>query len=91
MAAVATLPAFSRRNAPSESGTHVAVTTAGWLVLVQLLALFVVYVMTPHSVAWHVQTSWHRLIAQLWPTAVWWAVARSHEGHESTICNVQCQ
>jgi hypothetical protein len=50
----------------------------GWVVagvlLVQMTAFFVVYVMTPHSVAWHVQTSWPRLVAQLWPLVVWSAV-----------------
>jgi hypothetical protein len=53
-----------------------AIVTAGLLLATQLTVFAVVYVMTPHSVAWHLQTSWSRLIAQLWPTAVWWACMR---------------
>jgi hypothetical protein len=45
--------------------------TARSLVILQLIAFFVTYVMTPHSVAWHIGTSWARLIAQMWPVAVW--------------------
>lgn len=53
-----------------------AVTAAGVLLVAQLGVFFVIYVMTPHSVAWHLQTSWLRLIAQMWPTAVWWVCSR---------------
>lgn len=49
--------------------------TAGAAVLLLLAVFFVVYVMTPHSIAWHIQTSWTRLVTQLWPTMVWWAIA----------------
>lgn len=52
--------------------------TRAWLVAgvlaVQLGAFFVVYVMTPYSVAWHLSTSWTRLVVQLWPMVVWGAV-----------------
>jgi hypothetical protein len=50
--------------------------SVGLLLLMQLFAFFVIYVMTPHSVAWHLQTSWPRLVVQMWPTMVWWGFAR---------------
>jgi len=50
-------------------------SSAAVLLGVQLAGFFAVYVMTPQSVAWHVQTSWPRLITQVWPTMVWWACA----------------
>ncbi len=52
----------------------------GLLLVAQLLAFFAIYVMTPHSVAWHIQTSWPRLVAQMWPTMVWWILARGTPG-----------
>ncbi|MCC7243371.1 MAG: hypothetical protein IT180_15705 [Acidobacteria bacterium] len=53
-------------------GHRDGLATVGLLLLfTQLLVFFLVYVMTPHSVAWHVGTSWDRLVAQMWPTAVW--------------------
>jgi hypothetical protein len=74
---VAAMPRVSRQNA-------VGVKTAGTLLLFQTAVFTAVYVMTPHSVAWHLTTSWHRLIAQLWPTAVWWACARW--AYQPSIC-----
>jgi len=50
-------------------------SSAAILLGVQLAVFFAVYVMTQQSVAWHVQTSWPRLITQVWPTMVWWACA----------------
>jgi hypothetical protein len=35
-----------------------------------LAGYYVVYVTTPHPQSWHVETSFARLLAQLWPTAV---------------------
>jgi hypothetical protein len=58
---------------PERSVTAAAPPLAVALLATQLLSFFAVYVMTPHSVAWHVATSWSRLIAQLWPTMVWCA------------------
>lgn len=46
------------------------VATAG-LVMSQFAAFFAVYVMTPHDVDWHIQSSWLRLIGQMWPTITW--------------------
>jgi hypothetical protein len=57
-------------------------TAAAFTVAFQVLAFFVVYVMTPHSVAWHTETSWARLIAQMWPSLVWLACVR-HAPRES--------
>lgn len=68
--------------APGRGRLEPAVTAAGWCLALLLLVFTAVYVMTPHSVAWHLQTSWHRLIAQLWPVAVWWACMRWSSGRE---------
>jgi hypothetical protein len=38
---------------------------------VQLVVFGVVYVLTPYDVAWHLGTSWDRLIVQMWPALVW--------------------
>ena len=35
-----------------------------------LASYYVVYVTTPHPQSWHVETSFARLLAQLWPTGV---------------------
>lgn len=65
--AVLGLLARTRGAAPS------MVDAAGLLLLVQVLVFFFVYVMTPYSVAYHIHTSWPRLVTQLWPSLVWWA------------------
>jgi hypothetical protein len=71
--AIGVIAAVPRRHRHQDA---VAIETAGILLLSQTAVFTAVYVMTPHSVAWHLTTSWYRLIAQLWPTAVWWAAAR---------------
>lgn len=83
LAVIAIALVHRKRHTGASSGT----AAAGWLLLLLLLLFVCVYVMTPHSVAWHLQTSWSRLIAQLWPTLVWWACSRSglgtpHEGQD---------
>jgi hypothetical protein len=40
------------------------------VVLLMLVGYYIVYVTTPHPQAWHVETSFPRLLAQVWPTAV---------------------
>jgi hypothetical protein len=55
-----------------------ATTACGVTLLLQLFVLYGVYLMTPHSVAWHLATSWDRLVAQMWPGAVWWAFNATH-------------
>lgn len=53
-------------------------TRAGIATVVLMLAgYYVVYVTTPHPQSWHVETSFGRLLAQLWPTAVLAAVGGS--------------
>jgi hypothetical protein len=76
---IAVLAVAALRRPPRERGA-LTVTASGALLLIQLGIFFAVYVMTPHSVAWHLETSWSRLIAQLWPTFVWWACARGATG-----------
>lgn len=56
-------------------GRNPAVYVAGIAITLQTLVFFSVYVMTPFDPAWHVSTSWPRLILQLWPLTVWWACA----------------
>ncbi len=51
------------------------------LLVLQFAAFFVAYVMTPRSVAWHVGTSWPRLIAQMWPIMVLTAMVRHGGAH----------
>lgn len=73
VAVVAVIPK-SPSLRPAETGAAIAVVLLG----VQATVFFAIYVMTPHSVAWHIGTSWSRLVAQLWPTLVWWScVSRS--------------
>jgi len=63
----------------------VARGAAGRALALHVLVLAAVYTFTPHSVAWHLATSWERLLAQLWPTAVWWAfVSRPMGKHGSS-------
>jgi hypothetical protein len=64
-AMVAAVPKTSLERSPGGAARLALV-----LLAVQLAVIFVVYVTTPHSVAWHLGTSWSRLVAQLWPTAV---------------------
>jgi hypothetical protein len=70
IAAVASIAMILKPPAPARSGGAALVAA---VLAIQLAAFFSVYVMTPHSVAWHVSTSWSRLVAQLWPSIVWWA------------------
>jgi hypothetical protein len=65
------LLALTPRGAGATRALEPAVLAAGVLLLVQLAAFFAVYVMTPYPVAWHIDTSWPRLVAQMWPTLVW--------------------
>jgi hypothetical protein len=69
----ATVMAMTRRA--SVSGSILAVV---WLMLA---AYYVVYVITPHEVAWHVSTSADRLLVQLWPSVVvatFWNYRKTH-------------
>jgi hypothetical protein len=67
--------------APRGSGStrrlEPAVLAAGLQLLVQGAVFFSAYVMTPYPLAWHIETSWPRLVAQMWPTLVWTIVAAS--------------
>ena len=36
-----------------------------------LTGYFLVYVMTPHDLAWHLRSSAERLLLHLWPLAIW--------------------
>ena len=47
---------------------------------VMLAATYTVYVLTPYDLSWHLQTSWTRLVAQMWPALVWCALARPWPG-----------
>ncbi len=38
---------------------------------------YLVYLLTPYSLAWHANTSLARLLAQLWPTATLWLYLRA--------------
>ena len=59
-------------------------TRAGMVVVALMLAsYYVVYVTTPHPQAWHVETSFARLLAQVWPTAVLAVAAARRESASS--------
>ncbi len=51
-----------------------AMVGAGTLVSMSI-TYYVVYILTAHDLMWHLNTSWTRLIAQLWPTLAWTATA----------------
>jgi hypothetical protein len=45
---------------------------AGWLTLVAMLCgYFLVYVLTPFDLGWHLHSALDRLFMQLWPTLVY--------------------
>ena len=51
--------------------SHDKATRAGMAMIAMMLGgYYVVYVTTPHPQAWHVETSFGRLLAQVWPIAV---------------------
>ena len=52
-----------------------AMLTTAIALIITLLAYYAVYVLTPYELVWHVSSSWPRLLAQLWPSIVWLAVA----------------
>jgi hypothetical protein len=61
-------------------------TRAGMaLVVLMLASYYLVYVTTPHPQAWHVETSFPRLLAQVWPTAVLAVTAASREHYRSAM------
>ncbi|MBI1922562.1 MAG: hypothetical protein HYS23_15945 [Geobacter sp.] len=35
-----------------------------------LTGYFIIYLITPHDLAWHLESSMHRLLLQLWPSAI---------------------
>jgi hypothetical protein len=56
-----------------------AVLAAGLLLITQVIAIVCAYVTTRNPLMWQMQTTAFRLIAQIWPTAVWWVCAtRGH-------------
>ena len=48
-----------------------AASIAGATLSVMLVADYVVYVLTPYDLTWHISSSWPRLLAQLWPSVIW--------------------
>jgi hypothetical protein len=51
-----------------------ATLTAAATIALILTTYYGVYVLTPHDLDWHLDTSWRRLVAQLWPTIVWTSI-----------------
>lgn len=56
--------------AATVAGSGLAAIRISSVVLLMLAGYHIVYVITPHSLEWHVNTSFSRLVAQLWPSAV---------------------
>jgi hypothetical protein len=53
------------RDVPAQVGIGAA------MVALMLAAYYWVYVLSPYDLQWHLDTSWPRLVAQVWPTIVW--------------------
>ncbi len=68
---------WNRRAAPAASAIGVAI------VVVMLITFYAVFLTTPYDLAWHMQTSWARLISQLWPTLAWSAAASALALHDA--------
>jgi hypothetical protein len=54
---------------------HPAITAGRLTVVAMLAATYLVYVLTPYDLGWHLLTSWTRIVAQVWPLAVWTSLA----------------
>jgi len=60
-------------------------TAAGSLLVVLMFGGYLlVYAITPAPLAWHIATSFERLVVQLWPAAVW-SVFQLSAGHRRTV------
>ena len=59
----------------------VVVSVAALLPVGMAVGYFFVYVLSPHDLAWHLESSLSRLLLQLWPLAIfaYFAVVRSPE------------
>jgi hypothetical protein len=68
LAGCVVIAGFRWREVPGQVGIGVA------MVGVMLAGYYWVYVLSPYDLQWHLDTSWPRLIAQVWPTIVWAAV-----------------
>jgi len=49
---------------------RLAIYTASLTLLLVMSGYFMVYVLTPHDLAWHLNTSLDRLVMQIWPLAL---------------------
>jgi hypothetical protein len=69
-----------------EAGDEAAIVGAAVPLLVTLAGYFVVYILTPYDLAWHLATSLKRLLLQLWPSALFvlFLVARPPESWSGT-------
>ena len=56
----------------------------GFALLAALAAWFMVYIVTPQSLTWHLETSQPRLFLQLFPLLVVFAIAAFGKGREPT-------
>jgi len=46
----------------------------GTTILLAFLGYYTVYMLTPHDLEWHLRTSLSRIMTQLWPVFVFWAM-----------------
>jgi hypothetical protein len=51
----------------------------GGVAMLMLTAYYVIYVLSPYDLEWHLRTSLDRLVAQVWPIIVWTAVVATVE------------
>jgi hypothetical protein len=50
------------------------VAIGGGIVALMIGGYYWTYVLSPYDLQWHMSTSWPRLVAQIWPVAVWTAI-----------------
>jgi hypothetical protein len=58
------------------------VVIGGVIVAVMLGGYYWIYVLSPYDLQWHLNTSWPRLVAQVWPTIVWTVVVAATQPAE---------
>lgn len=55
-----------------EERDKMIIKTTFILLVLMLSGYFIIYIVTPHDLKWHLDTSLDRLFLQLWPTFVFW-------------------
>ncbi len=59
-----------RKNVPQERGFEAGLPTGAITLSLTLAGYFVIYLVTPRDIYWHLRNSLNRLFLQLWPSAI---------------------